>query len=84
MSWFSLITDNDSLKSITNNEENANINCLNEYVELLYEGITDKVKASHLILILARDPENLESLSRNGNNNNFYRAPFYTYLITLI
>ena len=53
-------------KSNSNVEENANINSLNEYVELLYEGITDKVKASHMILILARDSENLESLSKNG------------------
>ncbi|XP_022902921.2 kinesin-associated protein 3 [Onthophagus taurus] len=52
-------------KNMANIDENANINCLNEYVELLYEGISDKVRASHLILILARDPENLESLSRN-------------------
>lgn len=61
-----LFVDIDTHKTITNTEENANINCLNEYVELLYEGIADKVKASHLILILARDPENLESLSKNG------------------
>ncbi|KAK9720460.1 hypothetical protein QE152_g22020 [Popillia japonica] len=57
--------ENDTSKSPNNTDDVANINCLNEYVELLYEGLSDKVKASHLILILARDPENLESLSRN-------------------
>lgn len=46
--------------------DGANINCLNEYIELLYEGVADKIKASSLILQLARDPENLESLSKNG------------------
>lgn len=50
--------------------EGANINCLNEYIELLYEGVADKVKASSLILQLARDPENLDSLSKNGNCTN--------------
>lgn len=47
--------------------EGANINYLNEYIELLYEGVADKIKASSLILQLARDPENLDSLSKNGN-----------------
>lgn len=46
--------------------EGANINCLNEYIELLYEGVADKIKGSSLILQLARDPENLDSLSKNG------------------
>lgn len=46
--------------------ETANINSLNEYIELLYEGIAEKIKSSMLILQLARDPENLEALSKNG------------------
>lgn len=54
-----------SNNSIPSNSESANINCLNEYVELLYEDLSDKIKASHFILQLARVSENLEALSKN-------------------
>lgn len=47
-------------------EDTANINSLNDYIELLYEGVPDKIKASNLILQLAREPDNLDSLSKNG------------------
>ncbi|XP_025833909.1 kinesin-associated protein 3 isoform X2 [Agrilus planipennis] len=43
----------------------ANINNLNEYIELLYEELPEKIKAASYILQLAKDPENLESLSKN-------------------
>ena len=45
--------------------EIANINNLDDYVELLYEEVPAKVKGSALILQLARNPDNLEELSQN-------------------
>uniref|UniRef100_A0A2R9A2A0 Kinesin associated protein 3 n=1 Tax=Pan paniscus TaxID=9597 RepID=A0A2R9A2A0_PANPA len=43
----------------------ANINDMDEYIELLYEDIPDKVRGSALILQLARNPDNLEELLLN-------------------
>lgn len=40
---------------------------MDEYIELLYEDIADKVRGSALILQLARNPDNLEELLINGN-----------------
>lgn len=48
-------------------DEVANINDMDEYIELLYEDIADKVRGSALILQLARNPDNLEELLINGN-----------------
>lgn len=45
--------------------EIANINNLDDYIELLYEEIPAKVRGSALILQLARNPDNLEELSQN-------------------
>lgn len=45
--------------------EKANINSLNDYIELLYEDVPDKVKGSNLIMQLAKDSDNLEALSKN-------------------
>lgn len=62
---------NDSLSNgkITPPEDKgADINSLNEYIDLFYESVTDKIKASNLILQLAKDSENLEALSKNGEN----------------
>lgn len=39
---------------------------MDEYVELLYEGIPEKIRGSALILQLARDSDNLEELLYNG------------------
>ena len=47
-------------------DEVANINDMEEYIELLYEDIPDKVRGSALILQLARNPDNLEELLLNG------------------
>lgn len=47
-------------------DEVANINDMDEYIELLYEEIPDKVRGSALILQLARNPDNLEELLLNG------------------
>ncbi|NWH56589.1 KIFA3 protein, partial [Geococcyx californianus] len=46
-------------------DEVANINDMDEYIELLYEDIPDKVRGSALILQLARNPDNLEELLVN-------------------
>lgn len=47
-------------------DDGPNINSLSDYIELLYEGVPDKVKASTLILQLAKNSDNLESLAKNG------------------
>lgn len=44
----------------------ATINSVDQYIELLYEDIPDKIKGSALILQLARNPDNLIELSKNG------------------
>ena len=46
-------------------DEIANINNLDDYIELLYEDVRAKVRGSALILQLARNPDNLEELSQN-------------------
>ncbi|KAM9469369.1 kinesin-associated protein 3-like isoform 1-T1 [Clarias gariepinus] len=46
-------------------DEEANINKIEDYVELLYEGIPEKIRGSTLILHLARNPDNLEELLQN-------------------
>ncbi|XP_075038840.1 kinesin-associated protein 3 [Mixophyes fleayi] len=46
-------------------DEIANINDMDEYIELLYEDIADKVRGSALILQLSRNPDNLEELLLN-------------------
>ncbi|XP_062872620.1 kinesin-associated protein 3b [Trichomycterus rosablanca] len=46
-------------------DEEANINQIDDYVELLYEGTAEKIRGSTLILHLARNPDNLEELLQN-------------------
>lgn len=46
--------------------EKASIRNVDDYIELLYEDLAEKVKGSRLILQLARDPDNLEELEKNG------------------
>lgn len=46
--------------------EKPSIRNLEEYVELLYEDLPDKVRGSDFILRLARFPDNLEELEKNG------------------
>uniref|UniRef100_A0A673WG09 Kinesin-associated protein 3a n=1 Tax=Salmo trutta TaxID=8032 RepID=A0A673WG09_SALTR len=46
-------------------DEEANINRIDHYVELLYEDIPEKVRGATLILHLARNPDNLEELLQN-------------------
>ena len=47
-------------------DEVANINDIDDYLELLYEDLPEKVRGSALILQLARNPDNLEELFHNG------------------
>ncbi|KAJ6639686.1 Kinesin-associated protein 3, partial [Pseudolycoriella hygida] len=46
-------------------KEKASIRNLDEYVELLYEDLQERVRGSSLILRLARCPDNLEELEKN-------------------
>uniref|UniRef100_A0A6Q2Z7A0 Kinesin-associated protein 3b n=1 Tax=Esox lucius TaxID=8010 RepID=A0A6Q2Z7A0_ESOLU len=46
-------------------DEEANINKVDEYVELLYEGMEEKIHGATLILHLSRNPDNLEELLKN-------------------
>lgn len=53
--------------SIENGEmERAVISNVDGYIELLYEEIPGKIKGSSLILQLARVPDNLHELTKNG------------------
>ncbi|XP_075259272.1 kinesin-associated protein 3-like isoform X2 [Convolutriloba macropyga] len=45
--------------------EVANLNDLDEYCDLMYEDIPEKVRGAALILQLARNPDNLEELLQN-------------------
>ena len=47
-------------------DEVANINDIEEYLELLYDDIPEKVRGTALILQLSRNPDNLEELFENG------------------
>ncbi|XP_062308257.1 kinesin-associated protein 3a [Osmerus eperlanus] len=46
-------------------DEEANINSIDEYVELLYEDVPEKTRGATLILHLARNADNLEELLQN-------------------
>lgn len=45
--------------------DSPNYTNLLEYIELLYEGMSEKIKGAHQIQLLARDPSNLEALYKN-------------------
>ena len=47
-------------------DETANINDVDDYLELLYEDVPEKVRGSALLLQLARNPDNLQELFQNG------------------
>nr|KAG5710596.1 hypothetical protein BaRGS_013242 [Batillaria attramentaria] len=51
-------------------DEVANINDVDEYLDMLYEDLPDKVKGSALLLQLARNPDNLEELFQNEADKN--------------
>nr|XP_033503908.1 kinesin-associated protein 3a isoform X3 [Epinephelus lanceolatus] len=46
-------------------DEEASISSIDEYVELLYEDIQEKIRGATLIFQLARNPDNLEELVQN-------------------
>lgn len=46
--------------------EKASIRKIDEYIELLYEDVPERIRGSALILQLARKPDNLEELQKNG------------------
>uniref|UniRef100_A0A8D3CHF9 Kinesin-associated protein 3a n=1 Tax=Scophthalmus maximus TaxID=52904 RepID=A0A8D3CHF9_SCOMX len=46
-------------------DEEANINSIDEYVELLYEDVQEKIRGATLLFRLARNPDNLEELIQN-------------------
>ena len=48
-------------------DEVANINDIEDYLELLYDDIPEKVRGTALILQLSRNPDNLEELFENGS-----------------
>jgi len=48
-------------------DEVANINDMDEYLELLYEDVPEKLRGTALILQLSRNPDNLEELFQNGS-----------------
>lgn len=59
-------------------DEVANINDVDDYMELLYEDVPEKVRGSALLLQLARNPDNLEELFQNGKYFSFtLNAYFY-------
>lgn len=43
-----------------------------DYIDLLYEGMAEKIKGAHQIQLIARDSNNLEALSKNGMSCRFY------------
>lgn len=57
-------------------DEEANINSIDDYVELLYEDVPGKIRGATLILQLSRNPDNLEELLQNGTHQNSpYKLP---------
>ncbi|XP_023931109.1 kinesin-associated protein 3-like [Lingula anatina] len=46
-------------------DETANLNDVDEYLELLYEDLPEKLRGSALFLQLARNPDNLEEIFQN-------------------
>lgn len=56
-------------------DEEANINSVDEYVELLYEDIQEKIRGATLIFQLARNPDNLEELIQNGSSRRTAELP---------
>jgi len=59
-------------------DEVANINDMDEYLELLYEDVPEKLRGTALILQLSRNPDNLEELFQNGS---FFRPCLFMYYV---
>ena len=63
--------------------ETASLNDIDDYAEMLYESVPDKIKGSALILQLARNPDNLSEIIQKGfcfcsliNNENSFVSLF--------
>lgn len=59
-------SNNSHSSLISLEEETASLASVDSYIELLYEEIPEKVRASGLVLKLARDTGNLNVLRKNG------------------
>lgn len=46
--------------------DKASIRKIDEYVDLLYEDLPERIRGSGFILQLARHPDNLKELQKNG------------------
>lgn len=67
-----------SIKDASSNEpEKASIRKIDEYVDLLYEDLPERIRGSALILQLARRPDNLEELQKNGAQ--FCKCHFFPF-----
>lgn len=55
------------LDKVSNEADKATIRNIDEYIELLYEDLPERIRGSAYILQLARNPDNLEELEKNGN-----------------
>ena len=56
--------------------EKATIRKIDEYVDLLYEDLPERIRGSAFILQLARHPDNLEELQKNGAQLTLSAVPF--------
>jgi hypothetical protein len=54
--------------------ETASLNDIDDYAEMLYESMQEKIRGSALILQLARNPDNLSEIIQKGNDGQIARA----------
>uniref|UniRef100_A0A1I8Q867 Kinesin-associated protein 3 n=1 Tax=Stomoxys calcitrans TaxID=35570 RepID=A0A1I8Q867_STOCA len=54
-----------STNSKSSDSSDVSINHIDEYVELLYEDLSERIRGSAMILQVARNPDNLEELEKN-------------------
>ena len=52
--------------SKSSDSSDVSINHIDEYAELLYEDLSERIRGSAMILQVARNPDNLEELEKNG------------------
>ncbi len=50
-------------------DEIANVNDVDDYLEMLYEDLPEKQRGTALLLQLARNPDNLEEIFQNGKTH---------------
>lgn len=58
-----------STNSKSSDSSDVSINHIDEYVELLYEDLSERIRGSAMILQVARNPDNLEELEKNGKSD---------------